>query len=59
MDKLDACITATGEDVDEDDYAVVVDHRYLVDEDPRNMVLIKDLLHLPNKVSTKVLSTRS
>jgi hypothetical protein len=28
----------------------------LVDEDPRNMVLITDLLHLPKNIYTKVLS---
>ena len=56
VEKLDSCITANGEDVDAADYAVGVDHRYLVDEDPRNMVLVKDLLHLPKKLSTKVLS---
>ena len=33
-----------------------MDHKYLVDEDTRSMVVIKDLLQLPNKISTKVLS---
>ena len=55
-EKLDSCIAVNGDDVDDADFAVIVDHRYLVDEDPRNMVLIKDLLHLPKKISTKVLS---
>jgi hypothetical protein len=55
-EKLDACVTASGDDSDDDGYAVGVDHRYLVDEDPRNMVLVKDLLQLPKETSTKVLS---
>ena len=33
-----------------------VDHRYLVDEDPRNLVLIKDLLSLPRKLTNNILS---
>ena len=56
VDKLDSCITASGEDVDDGEYGIIVDHKCLVDEDPRSMVVIKDLLHLPNKISTKVLS---
>ena len=56
IDKLNSCIAANGDDVDNDDFAVVVDHRHLVDEDQRSMVLIKDLLLLPKKISTKVLS---
>merc|ERR1711892_260527 len=56
VDKLDSCISASGEDVDDDGYGIIVDHKCLVDEDTRSMVAIKDLLHLPNKITTKVLS---
>merc|ERR1719244_1035413 len=56
VEKLDSCVIATGDDADADNYAVSVDHRYLVDEDPRSMVLVKDLLQLPKEISTKVLS---
>lgn len=56
MEKLDACITTNGDDVDDAEFAVHVDHRYLVDEDPSNMVLVRDLLQLPKKISSKVLS---
>ena len=56
VSKLDSCVSATGEDVDDDEYGIIVDHKYLVDEDPRSMVVIKDLLHLPHEISAKVLS---
>jgi len=56
VEKLDSCVIANGDDADADNYAVSVDHRYLVDEDPRSMVLVKDLLQLPKEISTKVLS---
>ena len=56
VSKLDSCVSATGEDVDDDEYGIIVDHKYLVDKDPRSMVVIKDLLHLPHEISTKVLS---
>merc|ERR1712013_755055 len=51
VEKLDSCVIANA-----DNYAVSVDHRYLVDEDPRSMALVKDLLQLPKEISTKVLS---
>merc|ERR1712013_353820 len=56
VEKLDSCVIANGDDADADNYAVSVDHRYLVDENPRSMVLVKDLLQLPKEISTKVLS---
>ena len=56
VDKLDSCISASSEDIDDDEYGIIVDHKYLVDEDPRSMVVIKDLLHLPHEIATKVLS---
>ena len=56
VEKLDSCIGVNGNDVDDANFAIVVDHHCLVDEDPRNMVLITDLLHLPKNISTKVLS---
>ena len=52
LDKLDSCVNATGEDVDDAKFAKVVDHTC----NPKNMVLIKDLLYLPKSLSTKVLS---
>ena len=55
VEKLDSCISTNGDDVDDAEFAVHVDHRYLVDEDPRNMILVRDLLQLPKKISTKVL----
>ena len=35
------------------------DHRCLVDEDQRSMTVVNDLLHLPNKIATKVASLSS
>jgi len=55
LDKLDACISTTGDDPDDDDWAVTVSHRCLVDEDQRSMTVVNDLLHLPNKIAAKVL----
>jgi len=56
LDKLDSCVSTTSEDPDDEDWAVTVSHRYLVDEDPRSMTVVNDLLHLPsNKIATKVL----
>ena len=55
LDKLDSCVTATKEDVDDSEFAIVVDHNCLVNNNPKNMVLIKDLLYLPKGISTKVL----
>jgi len=56
LDKLDSCISTTGENPDDEDWAVTVSHRCLVDEDPRSMTVVNDLLHLPsNKIATKVL----
>lgn len=54
--KLDTAVSTTMEDQDQEDFSVVVDHRYLVDEDPRNLTLVRDLLDLPRKISTKVLN---
>ena len=56
LDKLDSCVTATREDLDDHEFAIIVDHNCLVDNNPKNMALIKDLLYLPKSISTKVLS---
>jgi len=56
LDKLDTCVSTSSEDPDDEDWAVTVSHRYLVDEDPRSMTVVNDLLHLPSdKIATKVL----
>jgi len=55
LDKLDSCVTTSGEDQNDDDWGVVVNHRCLVDEDPRSMTIVNDLLNLPRKISIKVL----
>merc|ERR1719245_1645514 len=39
LEKLDSCITTSTEDTDDDDFAIRVDHKFLVDEDPRNLTL--------------------
>jgi len=56
LEKLDAGVTATSENDDDDDFAVQIDHKCLVDEDPRNLILIKDLLNLPRKLTSNILS---
>ena len=55
LNKLDSCITTVGDDTDDENFALSVDHGLLVDEDPTNMVLTKDLLYLPKKLTRKVL----
>ena len=50
LEKLDSCITSSSEDSDDDDFAIRVDHKFLVDEDPRNLTLVKDLLNLPRNL---------
>ena len=56
LEKLDSCITSSSEDSDDDDFAIRVDHKFLVDEDPRNLTLVKDLLNLPRKLTSNVLT---
>lgn len=56
LEKLDSSVTVTSENEDDDDFAVQIDHKYLVDEDPRNLILIKDLLNLPRKLTSNILS---
>ena len=41
LKKLGSFVTTSFNDVDEDDYAILVEHRYLVDE--RNLQLLIDL----------------
>merc|ERR1711936_1370798 len=54
--KLDSCVSTSCDDVDDDDFSVVVDHKCLVDEDPRSLVLVKDLMNLPRKRTSPILS---
>merc|ERR1711936_359209 len=56
VNKLDTCVSTSGEDVDDDDYHVIVDHNLLVDEDPRSLVLVKDLMNLPRKRTSPILT---
>merc|ERR1711953_494472 len=56
IEKLDSGVSSTCEDVDDEDFAITVDHRCLVDEDPRSLILVKDLLNLPRKRTSSVLS---
>merc|ERR1711902_113139 len=55
LQDLDDRISTTGDDPDDDDWAVTVSHRCLVDEDQRSMTVVNDLLNLPNKIAAKVL----
>ena len=56
IEKLDSCVSSTCEDVDDEDFAITVDHKCLVDEDSRSLILVKDLLNLPRKRASSILS---
>ena len=56
IEKLDSSITSFSQDSDDDDFAIPVDHKFLVDEDPRNLTLVKDLLNLPRTLTSNVLT---
>ena len=56
LDKLDSCISASGKDEDDDDFAVLVNHKLLLSEDSSNLGLVKDLLVLPRKRTSAVLT---
>ena len=44
MKKLDACVSSTVEDVDLETFAIKIDHKNLVDDDPRSLKVLRDLL---------------
>jgi len=56
VQKLDSCVSGSGSDVDDEDFSVIVDHKCLVDEDPRSLILIKDLMNLPRRRTSAILS---
>ena len=56
MEKLDSGVSSSCEDVDDEDFAITVDHKCLVDEDTRSLILVKDLLNLPRKRTSSILS---
>ena len=56
LEKLDSSITTTSNDVDDDDFAILVDHRCLMNEDPRNLHLLRDLMSLPRKKTCSIMS---
>lgn len=56
IEKLDSCVSSSCEDVDDEDFAISVDHKCLVDEDSRSLILVKDLLNLPRKRTSLILS---
>merc|ERR1711953_1051722 len=56
IEKLDSGVSSTCEDVDDEDFAITVDHKCLVDEDTRSLILVKDLLNLPRKRTSSILS---
>ena len=56
LEKLDSAVTTSSEDVDEDGYAILVDHSCLVDVNPRNLQLLIDLMNLPRKKTCSIIS---
>ena len=56
-EKLNTYISTSGKDKNAADFAIVVDHSGLVDEDIKGLVLLRDLLDLPrNKMSDRIMS---
>ena len=49
MERLDDCISTNKANVDDEDYAVTVEHNHLVDEDSKSVSIIKDLLTLVHR----------
>ena len=56
LEKLDSSVRTSSDDVDDDEYAILVDHRCLVDENPRNLQLLIDLMNLPRKKTCSIIS---
>merc|ERR1712038_128344 len=55
IEKLDSGVSSSCEDVDDEDFAITVDHKCLVDEDSRSLIPVKDLLNLPRKRTSSIL----
>ena len=56
-EKLDTYVSTSNKDENAADFAVVVDHRGLVDEDKKGLLLLKDILDLPrNKMTERIMS---
>ena len=56
LEKLDSSVTTSSDNVDDEDYAILVDQRCLVDENPRNLQLLIDLMNLPRKKTCSIIS---
>ena len=55
LEKLDASVGTTNDDPNSSDYAVLIDQKTLVDEDPRSLALMTDLLSLPRDFTQEIL----
>ena len=56
LDKLDSYLSTTQDDLDKEDFAVVIDHKGLVNSDPNGFVFLKDLLQSPREITLRILS---
>ena len=56
LEKLDSSVTTSSDNVDDEDFAILVDQRCLVDENPRNLQLLIDLMNLPRKKTYSIIS---
>ena len=56
LEKLDSSVTITSNDVDDEDFAILVDHQCLADADLRNLHLLTDLMSLPRKKTCSIMS---
>ena len=55
LEKLDACVSTTHDDPDNKDYGAAIDYRYLVEDDVRNILILKDILELPRSATTDIM----
>ena len=55
LEKLDHCIKTTHDDPNNEDYGVSLDYRYLLDDDSRNLCLLKDILEVPRDATVDIM----
>ena len=55
LEKLDACIRKTHDDPDNKDYGVAIDYRYLVDDDSRNICILRDILEVQRSATIDIM----
>ena len=56
LEKLDSYVSTTQDDLDSEDFAVIIDHKGLINNDPKGFTFLKDLLQTPREITFKILS---